>query len=113
MNSGTHWIQTCKGKQGWWTKNLAKKHPQYLFVFGENNADKDTDKIQFSTQAIIREFPNAVGVRTCYEPGAGYTDKTLEENKQNIRADFQQVINEFKNRERGVRKGRFPWRWSW
>ena len=80
-------------KKEYYTKDWAKKHPKYLIVFGENDQEKNSGKKQYNTQAIVREFPNAIGLRTCYRPGEGFRDDRLNENKKMIDADIKEILD--------------------
>ena len=63
-----------------------------FFLFGENDVDKGTNKVQMTTQAVIRTCSNSWGVRTCYAPGSGYKDDTLQENMTKIGADIDAAV---------------------
>ena len=45
--------------KGDWTINDVKKNPNKLFIFGDNNA-----RLGKGGQAIIRDLPNVMGIRT-------------------------------------------------
>lgn len=47
----------------WYTTELVKNNPKYLFVFGDNLARKG-----HGGQAIIRDYPNTFGIPTKREP---------------------------------------------
>ena len=79
-----------------YTKQDTTKFPNGLFIFGENDKYKGTDKEQSGTQAIIRGTGhNIVGIRTCYAPGEGFRDSTLPENKRMIDEDINELIIKF------------------
>ena len=65
-------------------------HPDTLFVFGDN--DQRTGK---GGQAVIRDEPNAIGVRTKKAPktsaAAYYTDNEYKKNIAKIKADFAAI----------------------
>ena len=69
--------------KGFWTRDDAMKHPDWLFIFGDNNL-----KEGFGGQAIIRGLPNALGIPTKKDPGnditSFYNDNELESNKIKI-----------------------------
>lgn len=69
--------------QRFWTPEDARSHPDWLFVYGDN--DLHSGK---GGQAIIRDEPNAFGIPTKKKPneteGAFYTDKEYDENCEKI-----------------------------
>ncbi len=73
--------------QGEWTVDDIINQPDKIFVYGDNNA-----RIGKGGQAIIRDLPNTIGLRTkkgpSNKPAAFYTDKEYESNIKNIREDI-------------------------
>ena len=76
----------------YWTIESIKKHPNYLYIFSENNEDKNK-KIPGGNQAIIRGQKNAYGIRTGYKPGynGGFRDNKLLINKKMIKSDINKL----------------------
>jgi hypothetical protein len=80
-----------------WTLADALGAPTCLFLFGENDADKGSRKLQLTTQACIRPAPNAAGIRTCWKPGADVSeggamlDTELDRNRKAIDQDFEEA----------------------
>jgi hypothetical protein len=72
---------------GNWTLSDIKSHPKKIFVFGDNNL-----RYGKGGQAIIRDLPNTIGLRTKKAPNnqlsSFYSDSDLEENKKNIIEDI-------------------------
>lgn len=68
---------------GFWTLDDVRKHPDWLFVYGDN--DLHTGK---GGQAIIRDEPNAMGIPTKKKPdddnGSFYSDSELDSNRKKI-----------------------------
>ncbi|WP_144429475.1 OTU domain-containing protein [Myxococcus hansupus] len=60
-----------------WQLVDAVANPDCLFVFGENEAWKKTPPHprQTNTQALLRQEPNAIGLRTCWKPSARPLEK--------------------------------------
>lgn len=77
--------------QGFWTVQDVIAHPDYLFVFGDN--DVQCGK---GGQAIIRGQSNAIGIPTKKYPNnyisSFYTDDELELNKSKIIAACNEII---------------------
>jgi flagellar hook-associated protein FlgK len=75
---------------GEWTLDDVKKQSDKVFVFGDNNA-----RVGKGGQAIIRDLPNSVGIRTkkgpSTKPAAYYNDSEFESNKKNILEDVLNV----------------------
>jgi hypothetical protein len=75
---------------GEWTLEDVKKQSDKVFVFGDNNA-----RVGKGGQAIIRDLPNSVGIRTkkgpSTKPAAYYNDNEFESNKKNILEDVLNV----------------------
>jgi hypothetical protein len=72
---------------GNWTLDDIKSHTKKIFVFGDNNL-----RYGKGGQAIIRDLPNTIGLRTKKAPNnqlsSFYSDSDLEENKKNIIEDI-------------------------
>lgn len=72
---------------GNWTLSDIKSNPKKIFVFGDNNL-----RYGKGGQAIIRDLPNTIGLRTKKAPNnqlsSFYSDLDLEENKKNIIEDI-------------------------
>ena len=50
---------------GFWTREEVAKQTDKVFLFGDNTNDRlNTKYIPSSTQAVIRELPNAIGIDT-------------------------------------------------
>ncbi len=88
-------VERRKGKiirTNWFDKALCKKHPNDLFVFGDNLRHKGK-----LGQAVIRDEPNAVGIPTKREPNwryeAYFYDKDLEEMKPIWDEIFKELID--------------------
>jgi hypothetical protein len=75
---------------GFWNLNDIKKSPDKIFVFGDNNA-----RVGKGGQAIIRDLPNSIGIRTKKGPSsksvAYYTDLEYEINCLNILEDILKI----------------------
>lgn len=75
---------------GFWTVDDVKNNPKKLFVFGDNNA-----RIGKGGQAIIRDLPNSIGLRTkkgpSNKPAAFYNDSEYEHNINLIREDILKI----------------------
>ena len=67
----------------YWTKTTAEKHPDWLFVYGDNDLGEGT-----GGQSIIRGYRNTIGIPTKKTPDNNiksyYTDEELELNKMKI-----------------------------
>ena len=72
-----------------WTIESVNSHPNVLFLFSDNDKDKNTNK-PGGNQAVIRGRKNAFGIRTGYSPGfeGGYRDGRLSMNKKMIHSDL-------------------------
>ena len=57
-----------------WSMKDTIDNPRALFLFGENDADRHSGRDQKTTQACIRRARNAVGIRTCWKPGASESE---------------------------------------
>jgi len=78
---------------GNWTLNDVRNNPNKIFVFGDNNA-----RIGKGGQAIIRDLPNVMGIRTKKGPStksaAYYKDSEFEQNSKNILEDILEIKKE-------------------
>jgi hypothetical protein len=87
-------MKTIKIFGRYWTVKDVKNHPDYLFIFGDNDIKRGR-----GGQAIIRDEPNAIGIPTKKYPtrklNAYYTDKEYEENKKKINLSIQIILKEF------------------
>ncbi len=81
---------------GFWTVDDVKNNPNKLFVFGDNNA-----RIGKGGQAIIRDLPNSIGLRTkkgpSNKPAAFYSDTEIDKNIFFIREDILRIKYMSKN----------------
>ena len=75
----------------WYTKELLNKHPDYLFVFGDNAVRKGTG----GQARACRDQPNTVGIITkrapSYEAKDFFYEKDFEEWKKLSAPDFKKV----------------------
>lgn len=75
---------------GFWTRDDVQANPSYLFVFGDNDVGRGR-----KGQAIIRGFPNAIGVPTkkfpTFKDSAYYSDEEYEQNCQKIQRAFDAI----------------------
>ena len=73
-----------------WTIQYVKNKPNILFLFSDNDKDKNTN-IPGGNQAVIRGLKNAFGIRTGYSGGysGGFRDDKLEYNKKIIKDDLK------------------------
>ncbi len=72
-----------------YTQGVVQRNPSTLFVFGDNQ-----QRIGYGGQAIIRDFPNAVGIATMRRCGEHMTG-TLD--------DFDTVLRDIRNLEARIR----------
>ena len=72
-----------------WTIESLSSQPRILFLFSDNDRDKNTN-IPGGNQAVIRGQINAFGIRTGYSGGfeGGYRDDKLSINKKMINNDL-------------------------
>ena len=79
--------------KGDWTIDDVKKNPNKLFIFGDNNA-----RLGKGGQAIIRDLPNVMGIRTKKGPSrksaAYYKDSEFKQNSENILEDILEIKKE-------------------
>jgi len=87
-----------KGEITWWTCEDVKTNKHCLFVYGDNDIQKGK-----GGQAIIRNFPNTIGIPTkklpWQKPGAYYSDDEFHENMQKITLALEKVIKKSRNYE--------------
>lgn len=73
-----------------WTEDDVKLHPDFIFVFGDNDERKGE-----TGQAIIRYLKNVLSIRTKkalgFEEKDYYTDDEYEENIRKLDADFAAI----------------------
>lgn len=73
-----------------WTEDDVKLHPDFIFVFGDNDERKGE-----TGQAIIRYLKNVLSIRTKkalgFEEKDYYTDDEYEENVRKLDADFAAI----------------------
>ena len=83
-------IEIFKGN---WTLDDVENNLDKIFVFGDNNA-----RIGKGGQAIIRNLPNTIGIRTkkgpSKKPAAFYKDSEFELNSKNILEDILEIKKE-------------------
>jgi hypothetical protein len=79
--------------KGFWGIEDVAKNPQKIYVYGDND-----QRSGLGGQAIIRNEPNTIGIRTKKKPstdkGAYYTDKEFESNKKKILEDINKILDE-------------------
>ena len=75
-----------------WTIQSVKNKPNILYLFSDNDKDKNTN-IPGGNQAVIRGLKNAFGIRTGYSGGfeGGFRDDKLEYNKKMIKGDLKSL----------------------
>lgn len=73
-----------------YTEELVKNSANKLFIFGENQRQKNT-RAKGGGQAIIRPFENALGFCTLRGIGEPWTDKEFDSNMVQIMADILQI----------------------
>lgn len=87
----------------WWNIQDCLEHPDYLFVFGDNDIHQG-----HGGQAIIRDQPNAIGVPTkklpSNKPDAFHNDAELQTNIIKISTGLNQILR----RSVSYRKVVFP-----
>ena len=75
---------------GRWTIADAQKHPEAIFVFGDND-----QRYGHGGQAVLRNQPNAMGLRTKKLPSMGerafYSDMEFETNVAKIQEDLNRI----------------------
>lgn len=83
-------IEIFKGN---WTLDDVRNNTNKIFVFGDNNA-----RLGKSGQAIIRDLPNSMGIRTKKGPSnkaaAYYKDSEFDQNYKNILEDILSIKKE-------------------
>jgi hypothetical protein len=70
--------------------NLCKNTPNYLYIFGENEKQYNTN-IKGGGQAIIRPLPNSYGFRVQENIGIYWKDVDFEKNKAKIDEDVENI----------------------
>ncbi len=79
--------------KGNWTLDDVRNNTDKIFIFGDNNA-----RIGKGGQAIIRDLPNTIGIRTKKGPSkkaaAFYKDSEFESNSKNILEDILDIKKE-------------------
>lgn len=77
--------------KGYWTVQDAKNHPDWLFVYGDNDVHQG-----IGGQAVVRTQDNSAGIPTKKYPSnhlnSFYNDKELQLNKQKIKNAIDKVI---------------------
>jgi hypothetical protein len=84
--------------KGFWTREQVTTQPEKVFLFGDNTDDRlNTKYIPSSTQAVIRDLPNAIGIDTKKNRGTNdnsyFTDADFLQFKQQIDNAIQQAKN--------------------
>ena len=76
----------------YWSIESVKSQPHILYLFSDNDKDKNTS-IPGGNQAVIRGEKNAYGIRTGYSGGfqGGYRDDMLSLNKKMINSDLSSL----------------------
>ena len=81
--------QIIKWKGNWLVADV-KNQPNYIFVYGDNDLRRGK-----GGQAIIRDLPNTIGLRTKRMPSlsdnAFYTDQEFSQNKIKIDEDIAKI----------------------
>ena len=77
--------------KGFWSKNDVEKHPDCLFVYGDNDAG-----IGKGGQAIIRDLSNTIGIPTKKYPSnhasSFYSDTEYDKNIAKIDYAIEKII---------------------
>lgn len=75
----------------WYTREMARRHPRVLFVFGDNMRRAGMG----GQAAALRGEPNAVGIPTKWAPGRRdsdyFNDGDLEAVKDTLDAEFARL----------------------
>lgn len=84
--------------KGFWTRQEVAKQTDKVFLFGDNTDDRlNTKYIPSSTQAVIRDLPNAIGIDTKKDRGTNkssyFTDADFDVFKQQVDEAIQQAKN--------------------
>lgn len=78
---------------GFWNIDDVVKSPNKIFIYGDND-----QRTGLGGQAIIRNEPNTIGIRTKKKPatdrGSYYNDKEFEKNKKKILEDINKILDE-------------------
>ena len=81
---------------GFWTITDVINNPQWLFVFGDNNIGKGK-----GGQAIIRDFPNTIGIPTKKYPSnhplSFYSDNDYADNTKRIDMAINNIFERSKH----------------
>jgi hypothetical protein len=76
---------------GFWTRAIVAQNPNWLFVYGDNDAQRGR-----KGQAIIRDMPNSIGIPVKkmpnHLPESFYTDLEIEKNKKKIDIAIQRIL---------------------
>ncbi len=92
MERFTLGMWTTKVFKGFWSVFDCRRHPRWLFIFGDNLIH--TAK---GGQSVIRDEPNAFGIPTKKRPGYNkavfFTDDEYEANVRNINAAIRAIID--------------------
>jgi hypothetical protein len=77
--------------KGYWKVSDARQHPDWLFVFGDNDIEAGC-----KGQSIIRAEVNSAGIPTkkypALNPASFYTDDELENNREKIRTAVDSIL---------------------
>ncbi len=81
--------------KGFWTVNDVRNNPNKIFIFGDNNL-----RYGLGGQAIIRQEPNTLGIRTKgspnNNPSSFYSDDNYEDNIARISEDKKNINKKIK-----------------
>ena len=83
------WRVTATGTEGRCQPAEMRRHARELFLFEDNEADRQRQGAPQESQDGIRGCENAAGVRIGYGRGDGYCDRTLTANKESMRQDIE------------------------
>jgi hypothetical protein len=86
------WRVTAQGAEGWVLPADVLRHAQELFLFSDNDADKEARRAPAGGQAVIRGCANATGIRVGYDGLCGYSDRSLGTNKSCMRSDVERAV---------------------
>jgi hypothetical protein len=80
--------------KGFWTREEVAKHPEKVYLFGDNTKDRtETKYVPSSTQAVIRGLTNAIGIDTKKDRGINptsyFTDNDFAWFKQHVDQQIQ------------------------
>lgn len=75
---------------GFWNEDDVRSNTSKIFVYGDNDG-----RVGKGGQAIIRDLPNTIGIRTkkkpSYAPGSYWIDEEFELNKSKIIEDINSI----------------------